>query len=266
VSDRDVPSIDALLAIALAEPADSDGRWAAVHAVQARGDQATFDAAVALCGSDEAHRRRLGVDVLGGIGKRGPDYETHGVAMGVYADERPFRRPAVDRLLEMVQGEGDPDVLIGIALAFGHLEDVRAIAPLARLSGHHNEDVRCAVAVGLQRHDEDLAVDTLVELSRDSASDVRDWATFGLGTQLDRDTPQIRDALVARLGDEHQTTREGAIVGAAIRGDSRAIEPLLELLDSGREDTLLDEALATIAARVDDPRLEPYVLARRQRR
>ncbi len=116
-------------------------------------------------------------------------------------EERPYRSPAVEVLLEALPREEDPSVLQSIGAAFGHLNDRRCIPALHELRHHPDEDVRYAVVFALPGHDDDLAVDTLVELSSDPDEDVRDWATFGLGSELNRDTGQVRDALVARLED-----------------------------------------------------------------
>ncbi len=63
------------------------------------------------------------------------------------------------------------------------------------------------------------AVDVLAVLSRDPDTDVRGWATFGLGSMIDRDTAQVRAALIARLDDPDADTRGEALVGLAARGD-----------------------------------------------
>ena len=47
----------------------------------------------------------------------------------------------------------------------------------------------------------------LIELSNDTQGDIRDWATFGIGTQTDLDNKQIRAALSARLNDRHRDAR-----------------------------------------------------------
>ena len=64
-------------------------------------------------------------------------------------------------------------------------------------------------------HDDDRAVAALIALSADWDGDVRDWATFSLAVQIDRDTPEVREALAARLSDDHGDTRSEAIRGLA---------------------------------------------------
>ena len=64
----------------------------------------------------------------------------------------------------------------------------------------------------------------------DDAADVRDWATFGLGRQLEVDTPAVRAALAERLFDTEGDTADEALIGLAIRGDRRVISEILDRL------------------------------------
>jgi len=107
--------------------------------------------------------------------------------------------------------------------------------------------------------DDDLAVETLIELSQDEEAHVRDWATLGLARQIERDTLELRDALLARLGDPDEDTRAEALAGLAERGDERAVDPLLAELDktTGPSDPgMLVDALRALATKTGDPRLD----------
>jgi hypothetical protein len=58
------------------------------------------------------------------------------------------------------------------------------------------------------------------------------WATFGLGSQIEVNTKEIRDALFKRLGEEDDEIRGEALVGLSIRKDKRVLGPLLKELTS----------------------------------
>ena len=244
-TDRDIPT---LISAALELPDDSDERWAHVTTLHYLNSGAALDAAVELCHSAEPSRRELGVDILAQLGTYKSD-----VSDVVF--DRPHRDRVIELLLWMLESEDEPVVLASIGYAFGHQDDPRGVEPLAALSDHPDENVRYAVVWGISRHDLDLAVETLIKLSSDADADVRDWATFGLGTLIERDTPQVREALAARLTDADPDTRDEAIVGLATRGDTRAIEPLLALFADGWEGPLLDESLLALAVHNRDPRL-----------
>lgn len=90
------------------------------------------------------------------------------------------------------------------------------------------------------------AVEALARLTGDENDDARDWATFGLGTQIDIDTPAIRDVLAARLDDQHDDTRAEAIVGLARRRDERALKATYAALTSEWVGRLAVEASALL--------------------
>jgi HEAT repeat protein len=247
------PAREVVEAALRAEP-DSHERWEHVVALHNRGDDESFVAAAELLDSSDPNRRALAADILAQLG----------AAPGVPVEERPLAGPAFELLLQRIGEEQQADVLQSIASAFGHLADPRGIPALRGLRKHPDEDVRHAVVFGLLGQDDDLAIDTLVELSRDSDADVRDWATFGLGTQIDRDDARIRDALVARLDDPDDDTRGEALRGLGVRGDERAIPRLLAELDIRAEledPSMVQEALLALAATTRDVRLCGHVTA-----
>jgi HEAT repeat protein len=89
------------------------------------------------------------------------------------------------------------------------------------------------------------SLSTMRELTRDTDSEVRDWATFGLA-QSDADDAATRQALFARIDDLDDDTRAEAMYGLAKRGDERVRDPLR--LELEREDvgSLFVEAAALI--------------------
>lgn len=196
-----------LISLALTA-SDEETAWQPIQILHYRGNREVFDAIGLLTGSDCPRERELAADVLGQLG----------VPARVYPEE------AVGLLLDMLQREQSPKVLSAIGVALGHQHSPRAAAPLAQLRRHASSDVRWSVAYGLAGLEDQSAVAALIELSADSDADVRDWATFALGTQIDLDTPAIREALTQRIDDPDENTRREAIFGLARRGDQQAIE------------------------------------------
>jgi HEAT repeat protein len=238
----------AIFSRALALPAESHERWNQVVALHKRGDHATFRAAADLVESPDPATRTLAIDVLAQLGAE----------PNVRLERRPFAAPAAKLLLDRLPTEDSAEVLTSIGMAFGHLRDPRCIPALRGLRDHPDPRVRYGVVFGLSGIDDDLAVQTLIELSGDRDPHVRDWATFGLGMQIDRDDPAVRDALVARLEDPDNDTRGEAIRGLATRGDTRAIPQLLHELKRIRKHpglSVIEEALLTLTSKTADARL-----------
>lgn len=106
----------------------------------------------------------------------------------------------------------------------GDLDQAEALAFTVAHAEHPDPDVRLAVARALPSVAGpewlDLAhpaVTTLMLLTSDEDADVRDWATFGLGTQVKVDGAAVRQCLLARADDSHEDTRAEAIAGLARR-------------------------------------------------
>jgi HEAT repeat protein len=231
--------LKALVRRALAfEDYDSDERWESVAEFQRRADRMAFDAAVALAGSDVVAERVLGLDVLGQIG---------------HTENYPFLDETLPVLIEACADDRE-EVVAAAVSALGSTYDPRSKRGLPAVLAHvaHTSDrvrfsVACALpAVADDPPDED-AVAALIVLSSDSASDIRDWATFGLGVQLDVDSAAIRDALADRLADTEGDTAGEALVGLARRHDARAVPYLLRHLDENAGN-LIVEAAAELGA------------------
>jgi HEAT repeat protein len=191
-----------LISAALCEP-DEDLQWDAICVLHFRGNAEVLGAAKFLCRSSCEQERGLGADILGQLG----------------VPDRTFPEESVAELLRMLQLETSPCVLEAIAFALGHYQhDPRAVHELVRFAHHREADVRYAVVHGLMGKVAPLAIATLIGLTEDPEAKVRDWATFALGSQIDLDTSEIRDALAARLNDPDEVTRAEAMAGLSRRG------------------------------------------------
>jgi HEAT repeat protein len=110
------------------------------------------------------------------------------------------------------------------------------LSRLETLATHEDPDVRESVAHTLGMLATEGGIPALLRLMQDPVTSVRDWATFALGTlHQDVDTPEIREALFARIRDADAETRGEALVGLARRADPRAVELIREDVRAGED-------------------------------
>jgi len=198
-----------------------------------------------LIGSDDPLERETGCDLVGDA-----SYQHEAV-----------REAALAALVALAERESEGQVLGALARAIEKTYDQRAVPVLVALAGHPDADVRrqvagsfSGVATGLPDGPD---IRTLTVLTRDEDPEVRNWATFTLGFQVEVDSPAIRAALWERTTDEHPEAREEGIRGLARRHDLRGVPLLAELLD----DPEGVHALTFIAARIMGiPELLPHLL------
>lgn len=226
--------IDALIERSLAGDEDDDAAWSAIRKLHHFGTKAVLDKAIDLTRFGTPARRGRGADILAQLGIQ------PGIASTAFIAER------FDALMSLLRSEEEPAVLRSTIIALGHLGERDGILAILPFSKHANEDVRYAVAWVLPGgvRGEQAIIDTLLLLMNDSDSDVRDWATFSLGTQSDDDSDTIRDGLYERIHDEDYDTRSEAAVGLAKRKDLRVLPEILEELNKEEYGTLFEEAAA----------------------
>ncbi|MGH6942022.1 HEAT repeat domain-containing protein [Hypericibacter sp.] len=214
----DTRTLDVLIATALTEAerqaageqSMAQGVHLAIVVLQERGTRDVLDAALSLCKSDDAQRRKLGAEILGQLGW----------------PERTFPEERCDALLALVQQDPELAVIIQAIYALGHLGHARAVPALAALQNHADGEVRRGVAFSLCGHETPEAASALVHLARDRETEVRDWATTGIAQSLSIDGPPIRTLLLERAVDEDGIIRAEALSGLALRRDSRMLPHL----------------------------------------
>ncbi len=245
VKDRPIPE---LIDLALQDDEEDETAWEAIFELHFRGGEEVFEATVRLLHSASSRERGRGTDILAQLGGR--------------RRSDALRTKCADEVLSALATEQDAAVLGSMGVALGHLRDARAVPALQSLKHHPNEDVRMGVVMGMMPHRDPVAIQTLIELSRDSDEDVRNWATFSLGSQAEEvDTPELRDALFDRLTESNMELRGEALVGLAMRKDPRVLEPLRRELE-GKEVVVLaveaaqaleDLSLLPLLRRLQDP-------------
>lgn len=212
------------------EASNDDSYWACIGVLHERGTREVLDVARELLLSESVDRRALGAGVLGQLGYRTEEFAIE-------------RR---DHLLQLVRTDPSPEVVASALHALSHArrsDDPTGTKAICLQAGHKCRNVRRGVVMALLGHDDRHAINTLIRLSSDAESDIRDWSTFGIGTQTDVDSPRLRAALRARANDEDADTRGEALVGLAKREDPGVETLLLAELGTGDPGTLVFEAV-----------------------
>lgn len=247
--DRDDSrSTTELVSIALANPHDDDDEslyWEAIWTLRRRATFEVFEAARRLCESHCPIEQQAGCDILAQLG----------------APEMAFASASFPLAVSVLQRTDNLDTLYSSLSALGWLGDLRGVDFILPFLDHPDKDIRFGVTHALTALREDQrSIDGLVRLTSDTHIEVRDWATFGLGTISEFDTPEIRSALLARLNDPDHVTRCEALVGLARRKDKRIIDTLVRELSNNEVHDLAVEA----AAELGDPRCYPILLRLRE--
>jgi HEAT repeat protein len=113
-------------------------------------------------------------------------------------------------------------------------------------------EIRFSAAFALAGDSGPAATSALIELMDDRDDDVRDWATFGIGTLRDHDSPAIREALFKRITDSNEEARLEAYAGLAARKDQRILARLIDELEKRPETSRLWESALLMLGRKDE--------------
>ncbi|WP_423598493.1 HEAT repeat domain-containing protein [Roseateles sp. MS654] len=230
-------SVERLLRHAVRHWHAPDG-WRAIELLQRRGSPAMVATITRLCASPRARRRAVGLSIAAQLMRK-----EHG-EWTLYAEAQ------TQQLL--LAGLSDPhqEVVRAAVGGLGHRPHAASVQALLRLSTHVDPRMRWQVAVALGSYEEPEAIEGLIRLAADPSDEVRDWATFGLGTLRSDDTPEIREALRTNLNDPDLDVRGEALVGLARRRDDGIVDLLIERLTPECHVYELDAAEA-----LSDPRL-----------
>lgn len=208
-----------------------------------------------MLGSDDPVVRATGCDLLG-TAFNGSDEPARSVAAA---------------LVDLAGRETNGDVLWSAAAALQFASDPMAIPVLVRLAVHPDSGIRfqtaLALAPALLDHPDDNGVEALIRLTADPDPEVRNWAAFGIGRQVDVDSLEVRDALWARVDDPYEDARIEGICSLARRHDRRALplvagllaadDPYVWVFDAAG--WLANESLLPLLERYEDDDIEPVI-------
>ena len=172
--------------------------WYNIQELRHRANSKVFNTCVKLVKSSKPKERIIGIDVLAQLG----------------LTPRPFLKESKKLFFDILKKENNLKALLSVLYAIGHnnekliQDEIKLLAPF---KDNVDEGVREGLVSALLSVDNKLAIDTLIYLTTDKISHIRDWATFGIGTQIERDNKLIREALWLRVNDKHQDTRFEAI-------------------------------------------------------
>lgn len=204
--------------------------WDIIQELRSRPNVFVFTKSLELMTSESIKEKIIGIDVVAQLGN----------------EKRPFYKETIKFLFDFISKESNSKLLSSALIAISHNNNElnnRQIEILSAFKNHRSYKLRYAVALSLSGLVHSKAIETLIFLSRDKKEMVRDWATFGLGTQIDIDNETIREALWERVNDIDNNTRLEAIVGLAKRKDFRVKEIIKQELVAGEYGTLILEAI-----------------------
>lgn len=205
--------------------------WENVSALRQRPTNFVFQTAVELTKSDDNKKRIIGLNVLAQLG----------------FNPRFRQRETSVICFNLLEKEQTPWVLESILFAISHNNQIlkkNQILSLIKLKTHRYCIVRFALVQALSGLEQKDAIDALIALSTDRDSDIRDWATFSLGTQIETSNVLISAALWERTKDSVERVRFEAIFGLAKRHDTRIKNVLIQELNRiGEQGSLILESI-----------------------
>lgn len=219
--------------------------WDYISILRNRPTKEVFEKSVQLIKNEKHKERIIGIDILAQLG----------------IPPRPFLKKTINLFFELLKDEKNPKVLRSLFYAIGHNNKnltKKQIGKLAEFTSTDNPLIKEGLVFSLLMINNPKAINSLIFLSSDKTNHIRDWATFGLGTQIDEDNEEIRKALWKRVNDIHQETKLEAIFGLAKRKDERIKPVIVQELLNGEYGIVLFEAIEEIGDKENLKVLKAY--------
>lgn len=226
--------------------------WDNVRELRKRPNKEVYNRAYKLAKSEIEKEQLIGIYVLAQLGFN-PRFQ---------------QDKTVELYFKLLEHENRPKVISAILSSISHNNENLNAAQISKLIAYKNHrfvDVRFQLTLAISCLENNSAIQTLIELSNDKDADTRNWATFGLGTQLEKDTKEIRTALWKRVLDKDESTRFEAILGLAKRKDANIKDNLkIELENINDNGSPILEAIELFNDKDFIPLLEQKIMAHKK--
>lgn len=217
--------------------------WNNISELRKRATEEIYDQAYKLANSEIDKNKIIGIDVLAQLG----------------FDPRIGQKKTVDLYFKLLENRQSDEVLFTIFFGISHNNEnltKNQVFKLIEFKNSENTDIRYSLVSALSGIENPKAIETLIELSEDRYSSIRNWSTFGIGTLYEKKNDRIINALWKRTKDKHQETKLEAIVGLANRNEIKVKELIIKEIKNGEYGTLLFEAIETLKDKDFIPYLE----------
>mgnify|MGYP005992427999 CR=1 FL=1 len=217
--------------------------WNNISELRKRATEEIYDQAYELAKSQNDKNKIIGIDVLAQLG----------------FEPRIWQQKTVALYFKLLENGQNDDVLFSLLFGISHNNEnltEKQVVKLTELKNSKNKDIRYSLVHALSTIENPKAIETLIELSEDTFSSIRNWATFGIGTLIAKNDDQILNALWKRTKDKHQETKLEAIVALANRNEIEVKAQIIAELKNGEYGTLLFDAINTLKDKDFIPYLE----------
>ncbi|WP_459557256.1 hypothetical protein [Lacunimicrobium album] len=214
-------NIDLKNHLALIKTQDGEKRWNSIFSLANHATNELFAITIEYSSSSLSIDRILSADVLGRLGDC--DLAT--------SKGRPLGEASLAALLGMLSVEKDTKVTLSIITALQHHHHHKIIGSVVPFKNSCSADIRRAVALAITGYVDPLAIDTLLELSKDADVQTRNWSVFAISQQIETSSTEIIECLRNACNDENDEVRAEGLYGLAIRNDSQFARLALSVLE-----------------------------------
>ncbi|SEG07662.1 hypothetical protein SAMN05421847_1466 [Halpernia humi] len=207
--------------------------WNTVFQLRNFVDTEMIEKCFQLIESNEPKSQILGIDILSQLG----------------TERKKIIKKLLKIIFDIILRTDNEKLICSCLIAISHnnknLTEKHLII-LTSFKKSKSKEIRYALVFSLLSIENKIAIETLILLTKDRSPKVRDWATFGIGTQLEIDNPRIREILYVRCFDKDDQTKQEAIKGLSNRNDERVFEIILEEIKTENFGSLLFDTILNI--------------------